>query len=51
MNGNIEVKPAKTKKSDACKYCIYGELCGFNSDKVSEIVELDDNEILDKMRE
>lgn len=50
LNGNIEVKPAKTKKSDACKYCIYGELCGFNSDKVSEIVELDDNEILDKMK-
>ena len=49
LNGNIEVKPAKTKKSDACKYCIYGELCGFNSDKISEIVELDDNEILDKM--
>lgn len=45
LSGNIEINPAKTKKSDACKYCIYGELCGFNSDKNSEIVELDDNEI------
>lgn len=49
LSGNIEINPTKTKKSDACKYCIYGELCGFNSDKVSEIVELDDNEIWKKL--
>ncbi len=50
LQGNIEVNPAKTAKSDACKYCIYGELCGFNSDKVSEIEQLDDNQILDRMK-
>ena len=45
LKGNIEVKPVKTVKSNACKYCVYGELCGFNSDKNSEIIDFDDKKI------
>lgn len=51
LTGNIEVKPVKTMNNDACKYCIYGELCGFKSDKNLTVKELDDNEILEQMRE
>lgn len=51
LTGNIEINPVKTPKSDACKYCIYGELCGFKSDKVSTLENSDDNEILKKMKE
>ena len=45
LQGNISVNPTKTKKSDACKFCIYGELCGFNADKNSEIVDFEDKKI------
>ena len=51
LTGNIEVKPVKTPKSDACKYCVYGELCGFKSDKISNVENLDDNKILEQMKE
>ena len=51
LTGNIEVKPVKMLKSDACKYCIYGELCGFKSDKISNVKLLDDNKILEIMEE
>ena len=51
LTGNIEVNPAKTLKSDACKYCVYGELCGFNSSKISKIADIDDNKIIEKMEE
>jgi ATP-dependent helicase/nuclease subunit B len=50
LQGNIAVNPAKTSKSDACKYCIYSELCGFKDDKAVTIETLDDNEILDRMK-
>ena len=50
LTGNIEINPVKTPKSDACKYCVYGELCGFNSDKAVTLEELDDNEILNRMK-
>ena len=52
LNGEISVKPFQTKKKDACKYCIYGELCGFDSknDKGNS-PPLDDNEILKKLTE
>ena len=50
LQGNISVNPAKTSKSDACKYCIYSELCGFKDDKAVTIETLDDNEILDRMK-
>ena len=51
LTGNIEVKPARTEKNDACKYCVYGELCGLNLSKISKIENLDDNKILEKMEE
>lgn len=51
LTGNIEVKPVKTPKTDACKYCVYGEICGFKSDKISNVEYLDDNKILEKMKE
>ena len=52
LNGEISVKPFQTKKKDACKYCIYGELCGFDSknDKGNS-PPLDDNEILKQLTE
>lgn len=50
LTGNIEVNPVKTAKNDACKYCVYGELCGFNSDKAVTVEELDDTEILNRMK-
>ena len=51
LSGNIEVKPAKMPKNDACKYCIYGEICGFKSNKNITVENLDDNKILAKMKE
>ena len=51
LTGNIEINPVKTPKSDACKYCVYGELCGFKSDKNSDFENLDDNKIFEKMKE
>ena len=50
LQGNIAVNPVKTPKNDACKYCLYGELCGFKSDKISNVEYLDDNKILEKMK-
>ncbi len=51
LQGNISAKPFKSKKTDACKYCAYGEMCGFTakSDGSDTISELDDNKILEKM--
>ncbi len=51
LQGNISAKPFKGKKTDACKYCVYGEMCGFTakSDGSDKISELDDNKILEKM--
>ena len=51
LTGNIEVKPVKTPKIDACKYCVYGEICGFKSDKISNVEYLDDNKILEQIKE
>lgn len=52
LQGEISVNPFQSKKKDACKYCIYGELCGFNSkiDK-GNVPPLDDNEILKQLTE
>ena len=32
LEGNIEIKPTYNKKTkvDACKYCEYKSICGFN---------------------
>lgn len=51
LTGNIAASPFKTSKKDACKFCLYGEICGFKSDKNSTVEELDDNKVLEKMRE
>lgn len=50
LGGEISANPFQTKKTDACKYCIYSELCGFNPkfDKGNS-PPLDDNEILKKL--
>ena len=47
LSGEISAKPFQTKKMNACDYCIYSELCGFDSknDKGNSPT-LDDNEIL-----
>lgn len=52
LNGEISANPFQSKKKDACKYCIYGELCGFDSkiDKGNS-PKLDDNEILKRLTE
>lgn len=52
LNGEISANPFQSKKKDACKYCIYGELCGFNPkiDKGNS-PPLDDNEILKQLTE
>lgn len=52
LNGEISANPFQSKKKDACKYCIYGELCGFDSkiDK-GNAPPLDDNEILKQLTE
>ncbi len=51
LTGDIEVKPVKTQTGDACKYCVYGELCGFKSDKFFNVENLDDNKILEQIKE
>lgn len=50
LTGNIEVQPVKTRRSDACKYCVYGELCGLKSGKIPIVEDLDDNAILEQMQ-
>ena len=49
LQGNIEAKPFKSTRADACKYCAYAEICG-NSKSTELFHDLDDNEILDKMK-
>lgn len=48
LQGNIDAKPFKSTKADACKYCAYAEICG-NSKSTELFQDLDDNEILAKM--
>lgn len=51
LQGDIKVKPFKSRKVDACKYCAYGELCGVKPDSIkpADFGELDDNKIFEKM--
>ena len=49
LQGNIEAAPFKSQKTDACKYCAYAEICG-KSGTGDVRAELDDNEILEKMK-
>ena len=50
LGGNIAVSPFQTKKIDACQYCLYAELCGFNPN-VDEFrsPEFTQEEILEKL--
>ena len=50
LSGTIAVEPVKTKKSDACKYCPYDEVCRL--DKKFDVpikTPLDDNDIWKKI--
>ena len=47
LGGNIQAKPIKTKKVDACKYCAYAEVCRLDKKfNVETKQTIDDNEIL-----
>lgn len=47
LNGDISVNPFQSSKKDACEFCIYSELCGFNPKVDSgNSPKLDDNKIL-----
>ena len=52
LQGIIKAKPFQSKNFDACKFCIYAELCNFNSKTdTGRLPEFDDNKkILEKMR-
>ncbi|MBR5914468.1 MAG: PD-(D/E)XK nuclease family protein [Selenomonadaceae bacterium] len=51
LGGNISVEPFKTKNNDACKYCVYGEICRLDKKLNFERKQtIDDNEILERMR-
>ena len=51
LSGNISVDPFKTKNNDACKYCVYGEICRLDKKlNVERKQNIDDNEILESMK-
>ena len=51
LSGNISVEPFKTKNNDACKYCVYGEICRLDKKlNVERRQTIDDNEILELMK-
>ena len=51
LSGNIAIKPLKTKNNDACKYCVYNEVCRLDKKLNVETKQtIDDNEILENMR-
>ena len=51
LSGNISVEPFKTKNNDACKYCVYGEICRLDKKlNVERRQNIDDNEILELMK-
>lgn len=53
LRGEIKAEPCSTPKRDACKFCIYSELCGFNAkikSSAKNLPKLNDNEILQKMK-
>lgn len=52
LRGEITADPVKSKKVDACKYCNYAEMCGFNRKAkcVDRLANLDDNDILIDMK-
>ena len=51
LSGNISVEPFKTKNNDACKYCVYGEICRLDKKlNVERKQNIDDNEILEYMK-
>lgn len=51
LGGDISADPFQSKKKDACSYCNYSELCGFNPnfDK-ARTPEFSEEKILEKLR-
>ena len=52
LQGVIKAEPFQSKNFDACQFCIYAELCDFDSKTdTGRVAELDDNEkIFEKIR-
>ncbi len=52
FDGNIERNPVKKSSFDACEYCDYKKVCGYEKGKKTNmILELDNEEILKKMED
>jgi ATP-dependent helicase/nuclease subunit B len=55
LNGDIALNPYEQKDSNACKYCAYSSVCGFDkklgADLVRHLDELDSDLAMEKIRE
>ncbi len=52
MGGNVSRTPARSDKVDACKYCDYRSVCGFdpkNGDKPNKLKKMKEEELLKEM--
>lgn len=49
--GDIAISPIDGRETPACKYCDYKAICNITDDKIFEVPDFKNNEVLEKMKE